>query len=224
MFIGTGSKTTTEIWYLRQMILLQNLNCFNQELRIWILCDHRNGQFIITTNADDAYDFKIVTVDDKNPRKENWKDLIPHRPGIVTGCDIFRDYFIVMETENGLSKLRIINWDDMSEYYVGVSQDVYSLSYGGCSNYVTDSIRYGYSSYNILPKTYSLNLKTGDKTLLKERKLNVPYDGSEYATEKVLVTADDGEKIPMFMVYRKDKVQLKKPAPRIFGCLWGLWR
>ncbi len=214
MLISSGSKTTTETWYLpadkpfSEPKLLQSRI---QDMEYYV--DHRNGKFIITTNADGAFDYKIVTVDVDNPKKENWKDLIPHRPGIVTGCDVFRDNLIVTETEDGLTKLRIIKWEDMSEYYVEVSQDVYNLSYGGSANYVTDSIRYGYSSYNILPKTYSLNLKTGEKTLLKERKLNVPYNGDDYATKKVLVTADDGEKVPMFMVYRRDKIDFKSPVP-----------
>ena len=46
--------------------------------------EHHADQFIILTNQDGAEDYKLVTAPVADPRKENWTDLIPHRPGIFS--------------------------------------------------------------------------------------------------------------------------------------------
>ncbi|MGE5766160.1 MAG: S9 family peptidase, partial [Bacteroidota bacterium] len=42
--------------------------------------DH-GGRFLILTNADGAIDFKIVEAPIAAPGRENWRDLVPHKPG-----------------------------------------------------------------------------------------------------------------------------------------------
>jgi oligopeptidase B len=42
--------------------------------------EHYEDEFYIITNADDAFNFKIVKTKIDNCGMENWVDVIPHRP------------------------------------------------------------------------------------------------------------------------------------------------
>src|SRR3546814_1960821 len=54
--------------------------------------DH-GDRFLILTNADGAIDFKIVQAPLDAPGRENWRDLVTHRPGcLILGLQVFKDY------------------------------------------------------------------------------------------------------------------------------------
>ena len=43
---------------------------------------------------------------------ENWEDVLAHREDVLLeDIDIFRDFLVVSERSNGLSKIRIIPWN-----------------------------------------------------------------------------------------------------------------
>src|SRR3546814_2066273 len=50
--------------------------------------------------------------------------------------------------------------------------------------------------------TYELNVETGERRQLKQQPV-LGYDASKYATERTWVTARDGTKVPVSLVYRK---------------------
>jgi oligopeptidase B len=39
--------------------------------------------FYILTNDGDAKDFKIVEAPAANPEKQNWREVVPHKPGTL---------------------------------------------------------------------------------------------------------------------------------------------
>ncbi len=45
--------------------------------------DERHGELFILTNADGAEDFKIAVAPVASPAAGNWRDLVPHRPGVL---------------------------------------------------------------------------------------------------------------------------------------------
>src|SRR5262249_20002118 len=44
--------------------------------------EHRDGLFYLRTNKG-ARDFRLVTAQVDDPRPANWKELVPHRPGVL---------------------------------------------------------------------------------------------------------------------------------------------
>ena len=56
--------------------------------------EHYNGRFLIMTNHQ-AKNFKLAEAPVASPGRENWKDLIPARPGVkIEGVDVFKDYLV----------------------------------------------------------------------------------------------------------------------------------
>ena len=52
---------------------------------------------------------------------------------------------------------------------------------------------------------YDYHLATGELELLKQQEIPSGYDASLYQTERLMVTARDGVKVPVSIVYRKDR-------------------
>ena len=51
---------------------------------------------------------------------------------------------------------------------------------------------------------YDYNVKTGERTLLKRQPVLGGYNPDNYKSERIWVTAKDGTKVPVSLVYRKD--------------------
>src|SRR5690606_29280904 len=68
--------------------------------------EHHGDRFLILTNADGADDYKIVEAPVDAPGRENWRDLVPHRPGrLVISHTVYRDHLVRLERENGLPRI-----------------------------------------------------------------------------------------------------------------------
>ena len=56
---------------------------------------------VVRTNAHGAEDFKIAVTPLAKTRRENWRDLIPHRRGVyVLSVTLFADWLIRLERED----------------------------------------------------------------------------------------------------------------------------
>ncbi|MFX8055587.1 hypothetical protein ABTK93_20245, partial [Acinetobacter baumannii] len=66
----------------------------------------------------------------------------------------------------------------------------------------TDWLRYSYTSLTTPATTYEVNVKSGERRLLKQQPV-IGYDPSKYVTERVWAIARDGTRIPVSLVYRK---------------------
>ena len=66
--------------------------------------EHQDDRFLILTNADEAEDFKIVSVPTNSPERKNWTDLIPHKLGrLILGLTAYQDYFIRTRTREWIT-------------------------------------------------------------------------------------------------------------------------
>ena len=163
---------------------------------------HFEGKLYITTNWN-AKNFRLMETTLNKPGKENWKEVIAHREEtLLEGIEIFKNYMVVNERTNGLSQLRIIDHKSGNEHYLDFGEEAYTSYVGTNMDFDTDMLRYGYSSLTTPWSTLDYNMKTKQKTLLKEQEVIGDFDRTNYTTERVMVTADDGTKVPMSIVYR----------------------
>jgi oligopeptidase B len=71
--------------------------------------------------------------------------------------------------------------------------------------FVTHKFRYGYQSLVSPTSVYEYDVRTNESTLLKELEVPGGFDRSQYRSERLFATAPDGARIPVSIVYRKDK-------------------
>jgi oligopeptidase B len=178
-----------------------------------------NNNFYILTNKDDAHNFKIMKTDELTTQKEKWTDIIPHRENIlIEAFYIFKNFLVLIEKSNGLNIIRIIPFNGGNEYYLQFKSETYIINIL-YNDFNTDILYFNYHSMII--KTliaFNMNTKEANNTLfvvcennMDKYKYNAPleckYNASvecKYIEERIWATANDGAKIPISIVYKKD--------------------
>ena len=175
--------------------------------------EHRADQFIIRTNEGGAEDYKLVTAPVANPGKENWKDLVPHRPGIfIVSYIVLKDWLIRMERENALPRIVVRNMTSGEEHAIAFAEEAYSLGFGEMREFATDTLRFTYSSPTTPAQVFDYDMKTRSRVLRKTQAVPSGHDPSQYVTRRLMAPAHDGETIPVTLLYRKD-AKLDGSAP-----------
>jgi oligopeptidase B len=165
--------------------------------------DHFGDKFYIVTNLD-AKNFRLMETKVSNPSKENWKEIIPHRQEVLLeGIEIFSDFLVIQERQNGLTQLRIRSWDKHDEHYLDFGEETYTAYISTNREFETDILRFGYTSLTTPNSTFDYNMSSRKKVLLKQEEVVGGYDPSEYYSERLYAEADDGTSIPVSIVYKK---------------------
>ncbi|GAB6196230.1 S9 family peptidase [Lysobacter xanthus] len=163
--------------------------------------DHHDGRWVIRTNADGATNFKLMTAPTDARSRKQWKEWIAHRDDVfIDDFELFDGFTAIAERSGGLERLRLLKAD--GEDYVKADESAYSMGLSTNAEPDTDWLRYTYTSLTTPATTYELNVKTGERRLLKQQPV-IGYDPSKYVTERLWATARDGTKVPVSVVYRK---------------------
>lgn len=180
--------------------------------------DHtENNQLLIYTNYK-AVNYRLVSAPLQTPDKQNWKDVLPHRSDVfLSGLQYFENYIVAEEIKDGLTKLRVMKKGGTEDNIV-FDEDAYYATLGYNPEYKSENIRFEYSSLITPYSTFEYNVNTKQKKLLKQEEIPSGYDKSKYTTERIMVTARDGKKIPMAIVYKKDRFKKDGSNP---GFIYG---
>ncbi len=166
--------------------------------------DHFDGRWVIRTNAGGATNFKLVTAADGSTSSADWKDWIAHDPQVfIEGVEMFDGFAAIDERSGGLERVRVLKADG-SHDYVKTDESAYSMGLDVNAEPDTEWLRYSYTSLTTPATTYEINVRTGERRLLKQQPVLGGFDQTRYATERVWVQARDGTRVPVSIVHRKD--------------------
>ncbi|MGG5209079.1 S9 family peptidase [Chryseobacterium sp. MIQD13] len=182
--------------------------------------EHYEDEFYIITNADEATNFKIVKTKIDNCGMENWVDVIPHRAEVLLeGFEIFRDYLVLEEREEGLLQIKIIDEKTQEAYYLPFSDPTYTAYIGINMEFDTEVLRYGYTSLTQPSSTYEYNMKEKTTQLLKQQEvLGGKFLPENYISERIWAESRDGEtRIPISLVYHKDTKKSSDTPLLLYG-------
>jgi oligopeptidase B len=177
--------------------------------------DHRKGFWFIRTN-DRGRNLRLVTAPTATPGRDHWTERIPHRDNVMLeDVDLFAGFFVACEREDGLPRLRIWKFlDDGPEAAltseIAFPEPAYSAQPHVNRVFETATFRYAYQSLVTPSSVYEYDTATSESTLLKQVEIPGGFDRTLYASERVHATTTDGVKVPVSLVYRKDK--LRKPT------------
>lgn len=166
---------------------------------------HYEDQFYIVTNKDDAKNSKLMKTSVATTSESNWVEVIPHRKDVLLeGIDIFQNYLVITERKNGLNNLRVIEWDNNSEYYIPFDDPAYTAYTTSNVEFNTDVLRFGYTSLTTPNSVYDFNMKSQDRKLMKQQEvISDDFSPANYQSERLYATARDGVKVPISLVYKK---------------------
>lgn len=208
IMIGSQSTVSTEYRYL-------NANRPNEEFKIF--CPrrrnheysvyHYKNHFYILSNWN-AQNFKLCVTDISNTKEENWTEILPHdKQTLIEGLDIFNGFLVVDERNNGLTRFRVINLNNQSQYFIDLEEPSYMAQSGSNPNFDSETFRYVFTSLKTPSTVIDFNLNNQNKEIKKQQKVIGGYDPSEYITERLWATAEDETKIPISIIYHKNMVK-----------------
>jgi len=180
---------------------------------------HYGTDFYVVTNKDDATNFKLMKTPEDMTTKENWTEVIGHRKDVLLeDIDIFKDYLVVSERDNGLNKIHIIPWGETADYYLPFDNETYTAFSTRNPEFDTKVLRYSYNSLTTPPSTIDFDMESKTKTIKKETEvLGGTFDKNNYESKRVWATAKDGAKVPISMVYRKGMKQDENNPLLVYG-------
>ncbi len=171
--------------------------------------EHFEDKFYIVTNLE-AQNFRLMETPDDKTSKSNWKEVIAHRQDVLMeSIEVFKNYLVVEERKNGLTNLRIIAQNTGEEHYLDFGEEAYTAYTSINREFDTELLRYAYTSMTTPNSTFDYDMKTKEKTLLKQQEVVGGYDPSAYETKRLYAKSRDGVNVPISLVYKKS---LKKPA------------
>jgi oligopeptidase B len=183
--------------------------------------DHRNGLWFIRTN-DQGRNFRLVTAPAATPGRAFWTELLAHRTNVMLeDIDLFDRFFVACEREEGLPRLRLWHFTEndraIQSNEISFPEPVYSAFPHINREFDTTRFRYAYQSLVTPSSVYEYNLATNNSTLLKQVEVPGGFERELYASERVFAMAEDGVRVPVSLVYRKDKRVLAGNPLYVYG-------
>ena len=174
--------------------------------------EHANGAFFVLTN-DGALDFRIVTIADEaiGTDPSAWIDAVPHTPGVrIEDVDVLRDHLLVSERTEATTRLRVRRLSTGDEFFVdgrggALPEEVSTVAAGANDDMDWPQLRFTYSSLVTPATVIDLDLDSDERHVRKVQPVLGGYDPADYVSRRLWATADDGVRVPISLVHRRDR-------------------
>jgi oligopeptidase B len=206
LFLGSASHTTTEWHFLnaatprgawRVIAPRRHEHEYDPE--------HHGDHFYIRTN-DRGRNFRLVRTPVADPGEASWQEVVPHRDGVMLeAVELFAGHQVLVERERGLEQLRVSRVGGADEHLVTFPEPAYDVFPSNNREFDTTTLRFNYQSMVTPSSVFDYDMDSRERTLLKQQPVLGGYDASLYRSERLLVPARDGVKVPVSIVYRRDR-------------------
>ena len=216
VLIGSSSKLTSEYWYLP---------ADDPEGEFTLIRAREGGvDYDLTHGVVDGVDQWVVTHNAVSPNYsacvspvgkpvELTENLVKHSDDArITSVAAYRDFLLLGRMERGLGKSYLKRGDGDFELVQMGDDELSSTSISGGGLWEAPVVRAYYTTYTNTPAIYALDVKTDEKTLLKQEKVLGGYDPSLYEAHRLWVPTPDGKEIPVSIVQRRD-LDTSRPQP-----------
>ncbi len=173
--------------------------------------EHREGLFYIRVN-DTGKNFRVVTAPVATPGRDHWTELLPEDKAIpLDDFAVFQHFAVASEIVDGLDRMRVFRYDGQhlaaGPAAVAFPEPAYTAGLHVNRVFNAASFRYSYQSLVTPASVYEYDVQSGTSTLLKQQEVPGGFDRTQYASERLWAVADDGVRVPVSLVYRRDRFQ-----------------
>ncbi|KRX02134.1 hypothetical protein PPERSA_06329 [Pseudocohnilembus persalinus] len=223
--INSASKQNSEIIvfdrYLHHPSSKNLQTIFSRNRQNRAFANHSRDKFYILTDADGVYDFKIVTIDDTQFQQKNYqyKDFyVPDKGEILKEIDIFQNHIVLYQKQSGQSFMTVIDIRTKEKHKIQLPQKFAEISPGLNENYQTDTFRFHLDTVFSYNQVYEYNFVTQKVQLLEDSLLEGPqFQKENYIVEQQYAPTQDGETIPVTLVYSKNLKKDRKNKLLLHG-------
>ena len=164
--------------------------------------DAAHGKLWILTN-DNHVNFRVALADPNKPGE--WTEVVPGSDRTyLRGVTAHRDHLLITSRVDGLDQLVLRDYASGKEERVPFTEASYSAGFSGNPEYAPASYRLHYSSMVTPQTTYDYHPAEKRLEVRKVQEIPSGYDPSKYVTERMMIAARDGKKVPVSIVRLKD--------------------
>ncbi|MSO13366.1 S9 family peptidase [Rickettsiales endosymbiont of Trichoplax sp. H2] len=178
----------------------------------YFINDHNNKFFIITN--DKGKNFRIAEIDKDNMNKP-WKDFVAYsKSRYIRNFELYNQNMVITSSNNhnGLLDIEIINLENGFSKKLAFPNQSYHVDVI-FTTYDADGFRFNYSSLSTPLTIKEYNFKSGKEKILKVDKIPSGFDLNNYKVKRLYAKARDGKKVPISLIYKKDKFKLGSDNP-----------
>jgi prolyl oligopeptidase len=156
------------------------------------------GKLYILTN-EDAPHFRVFAVDAANPKRENWKEIIPQADAVLQNLNVLGGKLFTEYEKNASSQLRMFELDGKPLGEVALPAIGTVAGIGG--RWDRKETFFGFQSFTVPASVYEVDLATRNTELWD--RVQAPIDPSAYEVKQLWFASKDGTKVPMFVFHKK---------------------
>jgi len=179
--------------------------------------DHTSGGFYILSNFE-APNRRLLFSEVLPTAMDACRELVPHsKETYLEGFIAFNKQFVVSQKTRGTQQFAIYNAEGIFQEYVSFPESVYELDFASNDDPSATSFQFYYQSFTTPPSLISYTFGTKEqKELFTKRLLDKNFKPTNYESKRVWITAGDGTKIPVSMVFKKG-INLSKAPLLLYG-------
>ncbi len=206
VYIGSSSRITDEVWVIPADAPLTEPRVLMERVEgVEYSVSHHDDEFVLVTNLD-APTFRVVTMPEASQGPADWTTIVDADAAVtIRDIDVLSDFLVLFERTEGITRIRTRRWSDSSISAVEQPEEVSTVWPGANVDPNSSTLRYGYTSMVTPSSVFEVDLDTGERSLLKQQEVIGGYDVSEYESQRVWATANDGVAVPISVVWKRDR-------------------
>ncbi len=213
--IATSAKNTSEYHLLDASDPTSQPWCFAvREEGVEYSLEHavlaREDRFLVLHNAAGP-EFELATAPPQPTPRSDWRPLLAHDPGVrLEDVDAYASHLVVQQRSGGLPRVRILDLGPdgpqgvIDDWLVEFPGELATSGAGSNPSFDQPTVRVGMTSMIEPASVYDLDLRTRERTLLKQAPVLGGYEPADYEEHRLWATAPDGAEVPISLVVRKD--------------------
>jgi oligopeptidase B len=165
--------------------------------------DHHGELFYVRTN-DQGRNFRLVSAPAADPRRENWREVVPHRSDVMLeGIELFKNHLVLAELAEGLPRFSVRDLRSGASHGVTFPEPAYAAFPGAMYEWDSNQLRYNYQSLVTPSSVFDYDMDARQAKLLKQTEVPGGFERANYESERLWAEASDGVKVPISLVSRK---------------------
>ena len=203
LFIRTADHETSEYLFINLQLNGTTPVLFKKRIKkIEYDLEHHEKFFLISTNIDEAKNFKIMISYEQSYQK--WEEFIAYeKNNLILDFILLKNWLVRLERTEGSENIIILNLNNKDQRRISFDEEAYNLSLDHGYEYETDTFRYSYSSPTTPKSIFDYDCKLKKQELKKTQEVPSGHNKDDYICKKIFATAHDNEKIPITILYKK---------------------
>ncbi len=223
--IELGSKSTSESWILEAddpagefRVVWERREGVEYTVEPTLLPGR--GPALLILHNERAQNFELVTAE-VPPAGAGPADpaaaavVVPHDPDVrLEAVDAFSTHVVLAVRRDATPRVAVVALDGLvpgvpwTARELEFDEPLHSAVLAANPEFATPALRVHGTSFVTPPTVYDIDLATGERVVRKRQEVLGGYDPRDYAQSREWATAEDGTRVPISLVWKRDAVTL----------------